>query len=155
MLTRTGVSPRDTFAAALLAPARPVVELNLPWAEVADRVAEQTGLTVVHGFRNRDDPSCQLCFGAFDGAPVPDRYIEVTPIDAGVEIVLATDGYPELLPTLAATEAALAEDIASDPLRIGAHKSTKAVAPGQVSSRLAIRRRRAPACARPVRSRAG
>ncbi len=26
----------------------------MPWAEVADRVAEQTGLTVVHGFRNRD-----------------------------------------------------------------------------------------------------
>jgi anhydro-N-acetylmuramic acid kinase len=54
VLTRAGVSPRDTFAAGLLEPARPGVELGLPWPEVADRVAEQTGLTVVHGFRHRD-----------------------------------------------------------------------------------------------------
>jgi anhydro-N-acetylmuramic acid kinase len=49
---QAGVSPRDVFALGLLSPARsdaPVV-----WGEVADRVAEQTGLTVVHAFRSRD-----------------------------------------------------------------------------------------------------
>jgi anhydro-N-acetylmuramic acid kinase len=54
VLARAGVSPRDTFAAGLLDPARPTTELGVPWPEVADRVAEQTGLTVVHGFRHRD-----------------------------------------------------------------------------------------------------
>src|SRR5262249_13445232 len=54
VLTRAGVSPRDTFAAALLEPARPASELGIPWPEVADRIAEQTGLTVLHGFRHRD-----------------------------------------------------------------------------------------------------
>jgi anhydro-N-acetylmuramic acid kinase len=53
-LTRAGVSPRETFAAALLEPARPASELAIPWPEVADRIAEQTGLTVLHGFRHRD-----------------------------------------------------------------------------------------------------
>lgn len=54
VLVRAGVSPRDTFAVGLLEPARPAVELAVAWPEVADRVAEQTGLTVLHGFRHRD-----------------------------------------------------------------------------------------------------
>jgi anhydro-N-acetylmuramic acid kinase len=48
-----GLPAREVFAAGLLAPARAADSL-VPWAEVADRVAEQTGLTVVHGFRGRD-----------------------------------------------------------------------------------------------------
>jgi anhydro-N-acetylmuramic acid kinase len=54
VLGRAGVSPRDTFAAGLLEPARPAADPPIPWPEVADRVAEQTGLTVLHGFRHRD-----------------------------------------------------------------------------------------------------
>jgi anhydro-N-acetylmuramic acid kinase len=54
VLTRAGVSPRDTFALGLLEPAHAPAELGVPWPEVADRVAEQTGLTVLHGFRHRD-----------------------------------------------------------------------------------------------------
>jgi anhydro-N-acetylmuramic acid kinase len=51
---QAGVSPRDLFAVGLLDPARPPSEHTVPWPEVADRVAEQTGLTTVHGFRCRD-----------------------------------------------------------------------------------------------------
>jgi anhydro-N-acetylmuramic acid kinase len=54
VLTQLGVSPRDVFALGLLDPARPAVEAAVPWPEVADRVAEQTGLTVLHDFRSRD-----------------------------------------------------------------------------------------------------
>jgi anhydro-N-acetylmuramic acid kinase len=54
VLLRSNVSPRDAFAAGLLEPARPCAEVVIPWPEIADRVAEQTGLTVVHGFRHRD-----------------------------------------------------------------------------------------------------
>src|SRR5437660_12559308 len=49
-----GISPRDVFAIGLLEPAHTAADLPVAWAEVADRVAEQTGLTVVHGFRGRD-----------------------------------------------------------------------------------------------------
>jgi anhydro-N-acetylmuramic acid kinase len=49
---KAGVSPRDVFAAGLLTPARGGG--HIPWNDVADRVAEQTGLTVVHSFRSRD-----------------------------------------------------------------------------------------------------
>lgn len=54
VLTPLGVSPRDVFAVGLLDPARPAAEVVIPWPEVADRIAEQTGLTVLHGFRSRD-----------------------------------------------------------------------------------------------------
>jgi len=54
VLMRIGASTRDAFVAALLEPAHPGAEVPLPWPEVADRIAEQTGLTVVHGFRHRD-----------------------------------------------------------------------------------------------------
>jgi anhydro-N-acetylmuramic acid kinase len=54
VLTRSGASLRDTFAAGLLKPGRPSVELGIDWPEISDRLAEQTGLTVVHGFRHRD-----------------------------------------------------------------------------------------------------
>jgi anhydro-N-acetylmuramic acid kinase len=54
VLTRAGISPRDIFAIGLLEPARTSLELGVSWPEIADRVAEQTGLTVLHGFRHRD-----------------------------------------------------------------------------------------------------
>ncbi|MBA4190313.1 MAG: hypothetical protein C0467_20190 [Planctomycetaceae bacterium] len=54
VLTRIGVSARDTFVAAFLEPAHPIAEVAVPWPEVTDRIAEQTGLTVVHAFRQRD-----------------------------------------------------------------------------------------------------
>jgi anhydro-N-acetylmuramic acid kinase len=53
-LTRAGDSPRDTFATGLLEPGHPTIQLLFPWTEVADRLAEQTGITVIHGFRHRD-----------------------------------------------------------------------------------------------------
>ncbi len=48
-------SDRDVFAVGLLDPQRPGPASAAPdWLEVADRVADQTGLTVAHGFRGRD-----------------------------------------------------------------------------------------------------
>lgn len=86
-----------------------------------------------HVFRNLADPSSDLAFGAIDGREVPDRFLEVWPIGDFGELVLASDGYPELKPTLALSEEALTEDLGEDPLRIGTHASTKGLAPGQRS----------------------
>jgi anhydro-N-acetylmuramic acid kinase len=54
VLTKSGASLRDTFAAGLLNPAHSIAEPRIAWPEIADRIAEQTGLTVLHGFRHRD-----------------------------------------------------------------------------------------------------
>jgi anhydro-N-acetylmuramic acid kinase len=54
VLTRSGHSARDVFAVGLLEPARASMGQAILWPEVADRVAEQTGLTTIHGFRHRD-----------------------------------------------------------------------------------------------------
>lgn len=49
------------------------------------------------------------------------------------EIVLASDGYPFLKPTLAASEAALAEQIANDPQNIRSFIATKGIVEGSKS----------------------
>jgi hypothetical protein len=55
-------------------------------------------------------------------------------LEPGVhEIVIASDGYPELLMTLAASEESLRVDLLADPLRIGIHRGTKGVGLGEVS----------------------
>src|SRR5687767_2325295 len=53
-LTKAAVSPRDAFATGFLEPGRPAGSVPINWPEAADRVAEQTGVTVVHGFAARD-----------------------------------------------------------------------------------------------------
>ena len=49
------------------------------------------------------------------------------------EIVLASDGYPFLKPTLAASEASLAEQIANDPQNIRSFIATKGIVEGNKS----------------------
>ena len=49
------------------------------------------------------------------------------------EVVLASDGYPFLKPTLAASEASLAEQIANDPQNIHSFIATKGIVEGNKS----------------------
>ena len=72
-------------------------------------------------------------FGFIDGRDVPPQFIEVVPVPAGAAVTLASDGYLELKPTLAASELYLADYLKSDPMLIGKHASTKGLAQGQVS----------------------
>ncbi|MEU9705795.1 hypothetical protein [Streptomyces sp. NPDC047981] len=90
-------------------------------------------LTAQNALANRDDAS-PFGFGLLDGRPVPRRHVEVFDLDDTVdEVVLASDGYLRPAPTLETAERELAADLAADPLRIGAHPSTKGVAPGSSS----------------------
>ncbi len=50
-----------------------------------------------------------------------------------IEIVLASDGYPTLLPTLAASEAALASQLANDPQNVRSFIATKGLVEGNHS----------------------
>lgn len=72
-----------------------------------------------------------LAFAVIDGRPVPPGLIRAIPVPGDVtELVLASDGYPAIRPTLAATEAHLRGLLDVDPLCIGPLAATKGLAPG-------------------------
>lgn len=80
------------------------------------------------------DSEHRFAFGVLDGEPVPERFIQKYSLPQSVkQLILATDGYPELQPTLADSETRLRQLLATDPLCIGALLGTKGVKPGQVS----------------------
>lgn len=58
---------------------------------------------------------------------------QAKPVSSLNEVVLASDGYPFLKPTLAASEAALAEQIANDPQNIHSFIATKGIVEGNKS----------------------
>jgi hypothetical protein len=76
----------------------------------------------------------ELAYAALDGRTVPDELISVEPVpDDVVEVVIASDGYPLILPTLAEAEIALAELLIADPLCIDQLSGTKAPSSGKRS----------------------
>ena len=58
---------------------------------------------------------------------------QTKPVSSLNEVVLASDGYPFLKPTLSASEAALAEQIANDPQNIRSFIATKGIVEGNKS----------------------
>ena len=58
---------------------------------------------------------------------------QTKPVSTPNEVVLASDGYPFLKPTLAASEAALTEQIANDPQNIHSFIATKGIVEGNKS----------------------
>lgn len=72
-----------------------------------------------HNFALLNNADSTYSFGAIDGSPVPDIFIETIDVPNGAEIILASDGYPVIKNSLAESEAALAEILARDPLLIG------------------------------------
>ena len=75
-----------------------------------------------------------ITYAVIDGFPIPQRLVPVITLDFQPwDIVLASDGYPFLAPTLAETEALLEEQRKNDPLNIGAFKATKAFVEGNNS----------------------
>lgn len=76
----------------------------------------------------------ELAYPAIDGCDVPVKLITVQHIPGNVtELVIASDGYPRILPALKASEKLLFKLLASDPLCIDELRGTKGVAPGNVS----------------------
>lgn len=58
---------------------------------------------------------------------------QTKPVSSPNEVVLASDGYPFLKPTLSASEASLAEQIANDPQNIHSFIATKGIVEGNKS----------------------
>lgn len=81
-----------------------------------------------------DSCSVQDTVPASDTVPCSDSVSASGTISvSSSEIVLASDGYPFLKPTLAASEAALAEQIANDPQNIRSFIATKGIVEGNKS----------------------
>lgn len=81
-----------------------------------------------------DSSSVQDSVPASDSVPCSDSVSASGTIpSSSSEIVLASDGYPFLKPTLASSEAALAEQIANDPQNIHSFIATKGIVEGNKS----------------------
>ena len=81
-----------------------------------------------------DSSSVQDSVSSSDPVPCSDSVSASGTIpSSSSEIVLASDGYPFLKPTLAASEAALAEQIANDPQNIHSFIATKGIVEGNKS----------------------
>lgn len=77
------------------------------------------------------DPFSYLCF---DGFEIPLKKVRKLSLPDDVDqLVLATDGYPKLFPTLEETEEYLHEAIQQDPLCIGPLMGTKGLKPDNKS----------------------
>ena len=77
-------------------------------------------------------------YPVIDGFPIYREGVKVValktkPVSSPNEVVLASDGYPFLKPTLAASEAVLAEQIANDPQNIHSFIATKGIVEGNKS----------------------
>lgn len=73
-------------------------------------------------------------YGAINGTPVPERFIDVVPVwETAREIVLASDGYPWIAGSLHEAETELARLLAADPDCVGALRGTKGLVPEAVS----------------------
>ena len=73
-------------------------------------------------------------YAVIDGFQIPMGKIKVETLDFSPwTIVFASDGYPFLKPTLAASEEALQQQLQQDPLNINSFKATKAFMTGNNS----------------------
>ncbi|MCY1137174.1 hypothetical protein OWR29_04125 [Actinoplanes sp. Pm04-4] len=109
------------FAAGNLSPDRVV-------ADDPGRLAARALIGRQGVLRNTTGP---YGYAAIDGRPVPPSLVVVHPLPAAVGgLVIASDGYPSIGETLAATESELAASLRTDPWCLA---GTKGVGPGQLS----------------------
>ncbi|MDH3707435.1 MAG: protein phosphatase 2C domain-containing protein [Acidimicrobiia bacterium] len=105
---------RAVVNAALLARGTPLEEIleHDPGAQAARPLTD-----IQQHLANRVGP---WGYGCINGRPIPSEYVEVVPVpNAPCEVVLTSDGFAEVLPTLSASEARLDEMITADPAAVG------------------------------------
>ena len=100
----------------------PIYREGVKVVSVSDSSSVQDSVSSSDSCSGQDPVSCSGSASASDTIP-----------SSSSEIVLASDGYPFLKPTLAASEAALAEQIANDPQNIRSFIATKGIVEGNKS----------------------
>ena len=84
-----------------------------------------------YAFENRADSP--FGFGVLNGFDDVTPFIKAYKVEAGDTVVLSSDGYTTLLPTLEQSEKLLAEMLESDPLRYKQNRGTKGIVKGNLS----------------------
>ena len=84
-------------------------------------------------FQNDPDTSNPYSYPVIDGQAIATAKIPCIPVGDVKEIILASDGYPQLMDTLVETEQALAEVLIKDPLCINENPATKCLVEGNRS----------------------
>lgn len=75
-----------------------------------------------------------ISYSVIDGFAIPQDKIKIINVDDSChEIILASDGYPILKPTLQESEHALRRQLTEDPLCIATFKATKGLMQGNIS----------------------
>ncbi|MBM2614963.1 hypothetical protein JIG36_05240 [Actinoplanes sp. LDG1-06] len=122
-----------SFRAAVVAAEVAAGTLTLDSAPEIDpgRLGARALISRQGALRNRIGP---YGYAAIDGRPVPRPLVKVHPIPEDInELTLASDGYPLIGETLAASEAELAALLEKDPWCVAELAGTKGVGPGQLS----------------------
>jgi hypothetical protein len=89
---------------------------------------------IVEGMRFQNDGTSADGYSVVDGFPIPLNKVRVIDVPASTEeVVLASDGYLKLFPTLEESEHYLYDYLASDPLLVNTHPCTKCFLKGQKS----------------------
>ena len=120
--SRAAAQARAAMTAALLTQGVPAKRLR---TEDPGRAMIMPLLVAQRVWRNH--PTSRWGFGCIDGTATPPQLIDVFWVPDGCEVVLASDGYFDPRPTLAASEAALSVALTADPLRISDPPATKGV----------------------------
>ena len=102
-------------------------------ADVAMLQHHDLGRDVIVGEIVQTCHSQNVLFSVADGFPIAMQHVRRIDVSGAGEVVLATDGYPFLHPTLEASEAALAAQLRDDPLCIHHFLATKGLMQGNVS----------------------
>ena len=75
-----------------------------------------------------------VSYAVIDGFHIPEQHVRIITLDFQPwEVILASDGYPFLCPTLEESEQRLMAQHDNDPLNIGTFKATKAFTQGNNS----------------------
>ena len=72
-------------------------------------------------------------YPVLDGSGICSKMVKVYNVNIGDEIILASDGYPRLCPTLEESERAIFETLETDPLAIKENMQTKMMKKGDLS----------------------
>ncbi len=83
-------------------------------------------------YQNKEDEP-EYAFPVIDGFTIPPHLLKTYEVGEEKEIILATDGYLKLFPTLQETEDYTLQYLSEDPLCIRQHKMTKGRVKGQQS----------------------
>ena len=73
-----------------------------------------------------------VSYAVIDGFPVFREGVKMIPVKGG-EVILATDGFPFLCPTLRESETMLSHQLVTDPQNVRCFLATKGLEPGNVS----------------------